>query len=81
MPSGVTAITVQAYGAAGGEGCYQEVGYPGGSGGEVVSTVTVSAGQIIYVNVGGSGSSTGNSGGFLIVSGGFNGKIEIQIMC
>ena len=66
VPSGVSTITIQAYGAQGTNG-----NSPGGLGGYVVGDLTVTAGNTLYVYVGGragfnggaSGHSNGGSGG------------------
>jgi hypothetical protein len=52
VPAGVTAVTVDLYGAQGGDG-YQ--GYVGGAGGYVHATIPVTAGQTLTVRVGGTG--------------------------
>ena len=51
VPYGVTTITVQAYGAQGGNGYYS-----GGYGGYVMASLNVQPGQVLYVYVGGVGS-------------------------
>ena len=53
VPYGVTTITVQAYGAQGGEGWYN-----GGLGGYVSASLKVTPGQVLYLYVGGAGSSS-----------------------
>ena len=66
VPSGVSTITIQTYGAQGTNGAS-----PGGLGGYVSGDLTVSAGNTLYVYVGGragfnggaSGHSNGGSGG------------------
>ena len=56
VPYGVTTITVEAYGAQGGEGWDS-----GGWGGYVYASLTVTPGQVLYVYVGGSGGGGGSS--------------------
>ena len=71
VPDGVSSITVEAYGASGGEGCFEGTTYTGGLGAYVISTFDVSAGEDVYVVVGGEGSSESSDE---IVYGGYNGK-------
>ena len=57
VPSGVTSITVDAKGARGGNSA-ENPGYgalPGGDGGRVQTTMTVTAGEVLYIYVGGRG--------------------------
>ena len=61
VPTGVTAITVDITGGSGVDGTSPAVG---GNGGRVQATLTVTAGQVLYFNVGG-------QGGFSV--GGYNG--------
>jgi hypothetical protein len=65
VPQGVTSITVQAWGAKGGNGLLQ-----GGNGGAASGVLSVVPGTTIQINVGGQGSVT--AGGF---NGGGNGGI------
>ena len=62
VPSGVSTITIQAYGAQGTDGRS-----PGGLGGDVVGDLTISAGNTLYVYVGGragfNGGASGHTGG------------------
>jgi len=70
VPSGVTSIEIKAYGAAGGS--YPGNGNDGGLGGYAIGTLSVTAGNTLYIYVGGEGvysSSQNNSG----TSGGWNG--------
>jgi hypothetical protein len=55
VPDGVTAATVDAFGAQGG-------GSGGGLGGEAAATITVSPGQQFQINVGGAGANNGKAG-------------------
>ncbi len=61
VPAGVTQITIEAWGAAGGGDCGTGMG--GGPGGTVTATVAVSAGDIEYVYVGGMGQCADSTGG------------------
>ncbi len=67
VPSGVGQVTLQATGASG--GAVRDAGAVG-LGGIATDTATVSAGEILYVEVGGEGQ---NSSGTAAVAGGFNG--------
>lgn len=62
VPLGVTKIVVDGYGGKGGHGSTSWNGR-GGLGGRVQATYNVTSGTTIYVNVGGKGGSTVNSGG------------------
>jgi Glycine rich protein/Collagen triple helix repeat (20 copies) len=67
VPVGVSSVRVQAIGAAGEEGIFDES--PGGSGGDVVGQLPVTAGEVLYVEVGshgfnGGAPSFGLGGGF-----------------
>jgi hypothetical protein len=68
VPSGVTSIDVDVRGAEGGAG---DITTPGGKGGRVETTLTVTPGETLYVYVGGQGGDLvpPNTAGF----GGFNG--------
>jgi hypothetical protein len=67
VPNGVTSITIQAFGAQGGNGY---AGASGGNGGSVTATIAVAPGDMLYIRVGGQGgTSVGSTGG----SGGYNG--------
>ncbi len=68
VPTGVTLVTIECWGASGGDGFTA-----GGKGGYAKGVKTVTAGSNIYVNVGGQGSSGGGDGVQLTVSGGWNG--------
>ena len=71
VPSGVTSITVDLSGAQGGTGGGASgLLNPGGLGGRQQATLAVSAGQILYINVGGAG---GNETTTTAGTGGFNG--------
>ena len=52
VPSGVTSITVDAYGAGGGDSS----GNSGGNGARIQTTLTVTPGDILYIYVGETGS-------------------------
>ncbi len=52
VPEGVCELTVDAFGAAGGDAFY---GSPGGRGGEVIATVPVTPGDALTIDVGGAG--------------------------
>lgn len=67
VPSGVTTITIKAWGAQG--GMYNS-GWGAGKGGYSTGTLNVSPGEILYIYVGGQGNSSGSN---VQVSGGFNG--------
>ena len=60
VPSGVTSLQVMAVGAPGGNG---QSGGVGGLGGVVSATISVSAGETLYVEVGGAGASGGPGSG------------------
>ena len=68
VPTGVTLVTIECWGASGGDGFTA-----GGKGGYAKGVKTVTAGGTLYVNVGGQGSSGGGDGVRLAVSGGWNG--------
>ena len=62
VPSGVTTITVDAYGAQGGKSsCTYNTVASGGLGGRVQSRLSVTAGEILYLYVGGQGSTASAS--------------------
>lgn len=62
VPSGVTTITVDAYGAQGGKStCTYNTVASGGLGGRVQSRLSVSAGETLYLYVGGQGSTASAS--------------------
>ena len=65
VPSGVTEIEIEAWGAQGGSGHYSSTYVYGGKGGYAYGKLTVSAGQELKIYVGGEGAETG--------AGGFNG--------
>ena len=75
VPSGVTSIDVDVYGAQGANGAMYyltaDPNAPGGLGGQTTATLNVTPGDVLKVNVGGQGavSSGYNAGG----AGGFNG--------
>jgi hypothetical protein len=58
VPTGVTQATFDVFGAQGGAG-----DSAGGLGGEAVGTLSVTAGDVFQINVGGTGSPNGNGGG------------------
>jgi hypothetical protein len=55
VPSGVTQLTITAYGAMGGGFSKPSAGNPGGSGAKVKATIPVTPGQVLIINVGGTG--------------------------
>jgi hypothetical protein len=57
VPDGVTSVTVDAYGAAGGAGQIPEEPSAGGLGGRTRATIEVTPGETLQVNVGGVGGS------------------------
>jgi hypothetical protein len=57
VPDGVTSVTVDAYGAAGGNGQIPEEPSEGGLGGRTRATIEVTPGETLQVNVGGLGGS------------------------
>jgi Glycine rich protein/Abnormal spindle-like microcephaly-assoc'd, ASPM-SPD-2-Hydin len=72
VPAGVTAVQVDATGAAGGNGCITTTG---GDGATITADFAVSSGSVLYVEVGGNGGS-GIPGGICSATaavGGFNG--------
>jgi len=71
VPAGVSQITIDAFGAQGGGGCCNAglaSRSAGGSGGRIVATVAVTAGDLLTILVGGAGQD-GASG----IAGGYNG--------
>jgi len=76
VPSGITSITVDARGAAGGNSYYagSTTAHIGGLGGRVQADIPVTPGQTLYIYVGGTGNTgalgAGGAGGF---NGGGNG--------
>ncbi len=68
VPTGVTALSVQAVGAPGGEGLDYPLTTPGGLAAVVQSVIPATPGQSLYVEVGGTAS--GSTGGY---NGGANG--------
>jgi len=74
VPAGVTEITVVAAGASGGagadSGAVDGAGGAGGFGAQVTSTLSVTPGEVLYVEVGSGGS---NAQPPFLASGGFNG--------
>ena len=69
--NGVTAIALDVQGACGGNN-YSSWGGIGGKGGRVQATLAVSAGEVLYIYVGGRGLN-GPSGTGTLLAGGFNG--------
>ena len=66
VPTGVSSLTVKAWGAGGGGGGGSGstgAGGNGGGGGFSQSTITVTSGETLTVNVGTAGKATGNGGG------------------
>ena len=73
VPSGVTSITVEGYGAAGGAGeSSGSTKSNGGLGGYLKTTISVTPGDTLYINIGGVGESGANIGN-AVSAGGFNG--------
>jgi hypothetical protein len=70
VPDGVTSVTVDAFGAAGGGVLYPSSPVPGGQGGRTRATISVTPGETLQVNVGGEGDSYDDDAAAL---GGFNG--------
>jgi hypothetical protein len=69
VPSGVTSLTISITGASGGaDGIYL-----GGLGATVQTTLTVTAGSIYYINVGGAGTARVAGDVTTVYAGGFNG--------
>ena len=64
VPAGVTAVHVEATGAAGAAGDPSSGGLPGGRGATVSGTVAASPGQTLYVEVGGVGCNGSGDGEF-----------------
>ena len=65
MPNGVNELTIDAYGASGGDVPYYYNNYDtfyGGYGGYISTDISVTPGQIIYIVIGGQGSSSGGGG-------------------
>src|SRR5579883_1005144 len=77
VPTGVTSLTVAAFGAQGGGA------YGGGAGGAVVATISVTSGDTLNIYVGGSGSNSGaggyNGGGSANQGGGGGGASDVRI--
>ncbi len=72
VPAGVTSINVVANGAQGGDVLVAEwtpQGMAGAPGGRVASTMAVTPGQVLYINVGGKGAGSSAAG----AAGGYNG--------
>ena len=57
VPTGVTSIEIDGYGGAGGHGA-SDLNARGGKGGRLVATSTVTAGETLYLYVGGKGGNT-----------------------
>ena len=72
VPSGVVGVTVELYGAGGGEGygCGGECDAGGGNGGFTVASLTTAPGSTLEVQVGGEG---GNASSSAYGDGGYNG--------
>lgn len=73
VPDGVTSVTVDAFGAAGGGVLYPSSPVAGGLGGRTRATITVTPGETLQVNVGGEGDSYNDDAAAL---GGFNGGAD-----
>ncbi len=73
VPAGVSSITVEAWGAQGGNSTYQPPPYSGGLGAYMKGTFSVSSGDVLKILVGGQGESLavggGGGGSFLATSG------------
>ena len=67
VPSGVTTITIKAWG---GQGGMYNSSWGAGKGGYSTGTLNVSSGETLYIYVGGQGNSSGSN---VQISGGFNG--------
>lgn len=89
VPEGVTSIDVDVRGAQGGTAAdyYDDTGGPGGPGGRVETTLSVTPGETLYIYVGGAGSGgvggyngggSGGSGGGYGGSGGGGGASDIR---
>jgi hypothetical protein len=63
VPTGVTHITISAYGAMGGGYSNPSDGNPGGLGAKVKATIPVTPGQVLVVNVGGKGTQNKDGAG------------------
>ncbi|MCK9339388.1 MAG: glycine-rich protein, partial [Bacteroidales bacterium] len=61
VPQNVNELTLEVWGAQGG---YRSSSTYGGKGGYSIGTIAVAQGDIMYVNVGGSGNTGGTSGGY-----------------
>ena len=79
VPAGVTQVTIEAFGAQGGAAA-NLVGDPGGNGGAVTATISVTAGPLLAIFVGGAGGqgpaagfNGGGDGGDGVVGGGGGG--------
>jgi len=71
VPTGVTSLTIDAGGARGG---YDAAMSTYAAGGRVQGTMTVTAGQVLYIYVGGAGTNGSASGAFTApAAGGYNG--------
>ena len=68
VPAGITSVTIEAWGAAGGDGASPET-QPGGKGGYSTGALSVTAGDILYIYTGGQGTRSTTSP----IAGGWNG--------
>ena len=68
VPAGITSVTIEAWGAAGGDGASPAT-QPGGKGGYSTGTLSVTAGDILYIYTGGQGTRSTTSP----IAGGWNG--------
>ena len=74
VPAGVTELTLEAWGAQGGNGYYDSYDIYGGKGGYSTGTLVVNPGETIFVAVGGQGENATNvSSPSYICYGGYNG--------
>ncbi|MBB2145369.1 T9SS type B sorting domain-containing protein [Pedobacter sp. LMG 31464] len=83
VPAGVTSIKVDVRGSKGGDGIYNQPGTKpddlGGNGGRVVADYPVTAGQTLYIFVGGIGYNGGGNGGGGIAQPSGGGASDIRI--
>jgi len=77
VPAGVTMITIQAYGAQGGD----DTPVAGGQGGYATGDLAVTPGQVLNIYVGGKGTDGPGSGQNCALPGGFNGGGNTGATC
>ena len=73
VPPGVEEITVQAYGASGGQGYNSGRSGQGGLGGYISGKLSVEPNQVLYILVGGKGADRTGDYAISSTSGGYNG--------